>query len=179
MLLQCTFVDRQQWPQPRLVGMMKRCKPMQSSSSTCKVSAHSKQAWFATDYINPHCAVETASPAQGMRTLQPTLHLLLRLVLSFLPAARHLSHPELFITHSNKAASHLALGQHAHALQVWTILQIDRGCANKAGVDPRLPATAPLQPRNAAMQFVGDSEQKQATAFGLWLISNTALGCCG
>jgi hypothetical protein len=31
---------------------------------------------------------------------------------------RHLSHPQLFVTHSNKAASHLALGQHAAALQV-------------------------------------------------------------
>lgn len=33
-------------------------------------------------------------------------------------AERHLSHPQLFVTHSNKAASHLALGQHAAALQV-------------------------------------------------------------
>lgn len=31
---------------------------------------------------------------------------------------RHLSHPQLFVTHSNKAASHLALRQHAAALQV-------------------------------------------------------------
>jgi hypothetical protein len=33
-------------------------------------------------------------------------------------AAQHTTHPELFIAHSNKAACHLALGQHREALQV-------------------------------------------------------------
>jgi hypothetical protein len=37
---------------------------------------------------------------------------------AYVTSGRHVSHPQLFITHSNKAASHLALGQHAAALQV-------------------------------------------------------------
>jgi hypothetical protein len=43
---------------------------------------------------------------------------LLLLLLQMWGAERHLTHPQQFITHSNKAASHLALNQHAAALQV-------------------------------------------------------------
>lgn len=33
-------------------------------------------------------------------------------------AKQHLTHPELFVTYANRAASHLAVGQYAEALQV-------------------------------------------------------------
>lgn len=37
-------------------------------------------------------------------------------------AKQHLTHPELFVTYANRAASHLAVGQHAEALQVMTVI---------------------------------------------------------
>lgn len=71
--------------------------------------------------VSPSCQLQTSGDTDTSAA-HPML-------LFHLCAARHLSHPQQFVAHSNKAASHLVLGQHYAALQVrrTTVQQAGQG----------------------------------------------------
>jgi tetratricopeptide (TPR) repeat protein len=83
-------------------------------------------------------------------------------------SANHLSHPQLFITHSNKAASHLALGQHENALQhAKRCLELLDDVGASAGLSG--PARHPHWPKaclRLGLAFDGLGQHKQVCQWG-------------
>ncbi|WIA22755.1 hypothetical protein OEZ86_009712 [Tetradesmus obliquus] len=81
-------------------------------------------------------------------------------------AAQHTTHPELFIAHSNKAACHLALGQHREALQdAEACLQLLRAASARAGLlSPSRHPHWPKACQRLGGALLGLGQHRQAAA---------------